>query len=377
MPSVYNRTLVDVSGKLSKLRSYLDPAKRKESLALLKKKTESPDFWADPAAAQKILKQINAEEKMLSTLEKLEKKSADLQGLLDLAAEEKDEATRTEAEREIEELSRELSAFELLTLLSGEDDAKNAILTIHPGAGGTESQDWAQMLLRMYTRFLERRGFKVEMLDFQAGDEAGIKDVTLEVTGEYAYGFLKSESGVHRLVRISPFDANKRRHTSFASVFVLPEIEDKLEVEIKDEDIKLDTFRASGAGGQHVNKTSSAVRITHLPTGIIVQCQTERSQHKNRESAMKVLRARLYQYHREKEEAKLSEMEKTKKKIEWGSQIRSYVFQPYTLVKDHRTGFETSDVEGVMDGEIDKFIEAYLSKPNNQPMLEEKENEPD
>ncbi len=339
-----------------------DPAKRSQALLALKKKTEAPDFWGDPAAAQRILKQITAEEKMLATLEKLEKKAADLQALLDMSAEEKDEATRLETEGEIETLASELSAFELLTLLSGEDDSKNAILTIHPGAGGTESQDWAQMLLRMYSRFLERRGFKVEMLDFQAGDEAGIKDVTLEVTGDYAYGFLKSESGVHRLVRISPFDANKRRHTSFASVFVLPEIEDKLEVEIKDEDIKLDTFRASGAGGQHVNKTSSAVRITHLPTGIVVQCQTERSQHKNRESAMKVLRARLYQFYREKEEAKLSEMEKTKKKIEWGSQIRSYVFQPYTLVKDHRTGYESSDVEGVMDGEIDKFIEAYLSK---------------
>jgi len=339
-----------------------DPANRSQALLALKKKTESPDFWGDPAAAQRILKQITAEEKMLATLEKLKKKAADLQALLDMSAEEKDEAVRLETEGEIETLARELSAFELVTLLSGEDDSKNAILTIHPGAGGTESQDWAQMLLRMYSRFLERRGFKVEMLDFQAGDEAGIKDITLEVAGDYAYGFLKSESGVHRLVRISPFDANKRRHTSFASVFVLPEIEDKLEVEIKDEDIKLDTFRASGAGGQHVNKTSSAVRITHLPTGIVVQCQTERSQHKNRESAMKVLRARLYQYYREKEEAKLSEMEKTKKKIEWGSQIRSYVFQPYTLVKDHRTGHETSDVEGVMDGEIDKFIEAFLSK---------------
>ncbi len=309
---------------------------------------------------------------MLGTLEKLEKKAADLQALLDMSAEEKDDATRTETEREIEGMSRELSAFEIMTLLSGEDDSKNAILTIHPGAGGTESQDWAQMLMRMYNRFLERRGFKAEMLDFQAGDEAGIKDVTLEVTGDFAYGFLKSESGVHRLVRISPFDANKRRLTSFASVFVLPEIEDKLVVEIKDEDIKLDTFRASGAGGQHVNKTSSAVRITHIPTGIVVQCQTERSQHTNRESAMKVLRARLYQYYREKEEAKLSEMEKTKKKIEWGSQIRSYVFQPYTLVKDHRTGYETSDVEAVMDGEIDKFIEAFLSSRTSNEAGESK-----
>ncbi len=342
----------------------------------LKKRTEAPDFWADPTAAQKVLKQINTEEKMLATFEKLEKEASDLQALLDMAAEEKDEPARAETEQEIEELSRELSVFEIFTFLSGEDDSKNAILTIHPGAGGTESQDWAKMLLRMYSRFLERKGFHVELLDFQAGEEAGIKDATLEVTGDYTYGFLKSESGVHRLVRISPFDANKRRHTSFASVFVLPEIEDKLEVEIKDEDIKLDTFRASGAGGQHVNKTSSAVRITHLPTGIVVQCQTERSQHKNRESAMKVLRARLYQYYREKEEAKLSELEKTKKKIEWGSQIRSYVFQPYTLVKDHRTGYETSDVEAVMDGEIDKFIEAYLSKPNGQTVPEEKKDEP-
>ncbi len=349
-------------------------------MAVLRKKTEAGDFWGDPAAAQKIIKQINAEEKMIATYEKLIRKAEELQGMLDLAAEEKDEATREETEREIEQLTAELSNFELVAFLSGEDDSKNAILTIHPGAGGTESQDWAQMLLRMYSRFLERRGFKAELLDFQAGEEAGIKDVTLEVTGDFAYGYLKSESGVHRLVRISPFDSNKRRHTSFASVFVLPEIEDRTDIEIKDEEIKLDTFRASGAGGQHVNKTSSAVRITHLPTGIIVQCQTERSQHKNRESAMKVLRARLYQYYREKEEAKLSEIEKSKKKIEWGSQIRSYVFQPYTLVKDHRTGYETSNVEGVMDGEIDKFIAAFLAhRPENSKSqkVEKEEDESD
>lgn len=345
---------------------------------MLKKKTEAADFWGEPAGAQRILKQINAEEKMIAGFERLVRKAEEVQGLLDLAAEEKDEATREETEREIQTLAGELSGFELVALLSSEDDAKNAILTIHPGAGGTESQDWAQMLLRMYTRFLERRGFKAEMLDYQAGDEAGIKDVTLEVTGDYAYGYLKSESGVHRLVRISPFDANKRRHTSFASVFVLPEIEDRADIEIKDEEIKLDTFRASGAGGQHVNKTSSAVRITHIPTGIIVQCQTERSQHKNRESAMKVLRSRLYQYYREKDEAKLSEIEKTKKKIEWGSQIRSYVFQPYTMVKDHRTGYETSGVEAVMNGEIDKFIEAYLShRPQETKPAGEKEDESD
>jgi len=354
-----------------------DFPKRKENLAALRKKTEAADFWGDPAGAQKVLKQITAEEKMIVAFEKLEQNAEEMQGLLNLAAEEKDEATREETEREISALAGELSNFELVALLSAEDDSKNAILSIHSGAGGTESQDWAQMLLRMYTRFLERRGFHVELFDYQAGDEAGIKSATLEVTGDYAYGYLKSESGVHRLVRISPFDANKRRHTSFASVFVLPEIEDRTDIEIKEEDVKLDTFRASGAGGQHVNKTSSAVRITHIPTGIIVQCQTERSQHKNRESAMKVLRSRLYQFYREQDEAKLSEIEKTKKKIEWGSQIRSYVFQPYTLVKDHRTGYETSNVDAVMDGEIDKFIEAFLShRQNGQKPIEVKEDEP-
>jgi peptide chain release factor 2 len=261
----------------------------------------------------------------------------------------------------VEEFTRAAENLELLTFLSGEDDERDAILSIHPGAGGTESTDWAAMLLRMYTRYADNKGFKVETIDYQPGDEAGIKSATIEIRGDFAYGFLKSESGVHRLVRISPFDANKRRHTSFASVFVYPVIESNIDVDIKDEDIRVDTFRASGAGGQHVNKVSSAVRITHLETGIVVSCQSQRSQLKNKESAMKVLRARLYQLYKEKEDAKREKAESEKKKIEWGSQIRSYVFHPYNLVKDHRTDYETSDAEGVMEGDLDPFINAYLT----------------
>jgi peptide chain release factor 2 len=267
--------------------------------------------------------------------------------------------------REIEShagaIAGKLGEFEFRSFLSNEEDAKDAILSIHPGAGGTESQDWASMLLRMYLRWAESHSFQTDMMDYQAGDEAGIKSATVEIKGAHAYGYLKSESGVHRLVRISPFDANKRRHTSFASVFVYPETDEDINIEIKADDLKVDTFRASGAGGQHVNKTSSAVRITHVPTGIVVQCQTERSQHKNRESAMKVLRARLYQKALEEEREKMASFEASKKKIEWGSQIRSYVFQPYTMVKDHRTEHETSNVNAVMDGEFDEFIHAFLS----------------
>jgi len=255
-------------------------------------------------------------------------------------------------------------------MLSGEDDAKNAILTIHPGAGGTESQDWAQMLFRMYIRWVERKGYRHEVIDFQAGEEAGVKSATIEVIGSYAYGFLKGESGVHRLVRISPFDANKRRHTSFASIFVYPEIEDNITVEIKDDDLRVETFRASGAGGQHVNKVSSAVRITHMPTGIVVQCQSERSQYRNKENAMKVLKSRLYQFYKEKEEEKQEKIESQKKKIEWGSQIRSYVFHPYNMVKDHRTNAETGNAQAVMDGEIDEFIQAFLSQKEKKPRHE-------
>jgi len=328
----------------------------------LEKKTAEPDFWKDPEKAQAILKQIDSLKGLTEKYHKLSEELNEGMLLLELSSQDNDPKTLKEAEKELNQVEEKIEDFELFALMTGEDDGKNALLTIHPGAGGTESCDWAEMLLRMYLRWIERKGFKHQIIDYQAGEEAGIKNATVEVTGEYAYGFLKAESGVHRLVRISPFDANQRRHTSFASVFVCPEIEDTIVVDIKPDDLKVDTFRSSGAGGQHVNKTSSAVRITHIPTGIVVQCQSERSQFKNKDNAMKVLKSRLYQYHKQKEEEKQAQIESTKKKIEWGSQIRSYVFHPYTLVKDHRTGVETSNGQAVMDGEIDEFIQAYLRK---------------
>ena len=269
-----------------------------------------------------------------------------------------------ELEGSVTTLDESLHKLEFATLLSGPDDSRDAIMTIHPGAGGTESQDWAEMLFRMYNRWAERRSFEVELIDYQPGDEAGLKSATMELKGDYAFGFTKAEMGVHRLVRISPFDANSRRHTSFVSVHVFPVVSDNVDIEIKDDDIRIDTYRSSGAGGQHVNKTSSAIRITHFPTGIVVTCQSERSQHKNKESAFLVLKSRLYQLQREEDAKKMEKFEKTKKKIEWGSQIRSYVFHPYNMVKDHRTSHETSNVQAVMDGDIDPFIEAFLSDPD-------------
>ncbi|OGC78069.1 MAG: peptide chain release factor 2 [candidate division Zixibacteria bacterium RBG_16_50_21] len=323
-----------------------------------------PDFWSDNEKAQDILKQIASlkkeQERFLSLFNQLQ----DLSSLAELE-EEDDQAFQKELQASLAKLKREIEDFELQTLLSSEDDSKNAILTIHSGAGGTEACDWAAMLLRMYLRWIESKGYAYQMMDLQPGEEAGVKSAVVEVKGEYAYGYLKAESGVHRLVRISPFDANKRRHTSFASLFVYPEIEDNLEVDIRDEDLRIDTYRASGAGGQHVNKVSSAVRITHVPTGTVVQCQNERSQHKNREMAMKILRAKLYQMKKEEEEKKLEKIESQKKKIEWGSQIRSYVFHPYSLVKDHRTGVETSNTQAVIDGDLDQFINAFLTFKDN------------
>ena len=265
-----------------------------------------------------------------------------------------------EAEEKLNEASEAIRKAEVRRMLSGEHDRLNAIVSIHPGAGGTEAQDWADILMRMYLRWVELKGFKAEVVDFLPGDEAGVKSVTFTVTGEYAYGYLKAEVGVHRLVRISPFDSNKRRHTSFASVFVYPEIEDDIEVEINEADLRVDTYRSSGAGGQHVNKTDSAVRLTHMPTGIVVACQNERSQHKNKATAMKLLRARIYELKLEEQEAKMQEFSKDKRDIAWGSQIRSYVMQPYRLIKDHRTGFETGNIDPVLDGALDGFIEAYL-----------------
>jgi peptide chain release factor 2 len=277
-----------------------------------------------------------------------------------LSSEEENEEAAKEAQAILSEIEEKVEGLEFKRMLGNEDDEKNAIVSINAGAGGTEAQDWAEMLLRMYIRYGERSGYEVEMLDYQPGEEAGIKGATFFVKGSYAYGYLKSESGVHRLVRISPFDANKRRHTSFASVFVSPEIDEDIKVEVDEKDLRVDTFRAGGKGGQHVNKTDSAVRITHLPTGIVVSCQNERSQHQNRALAMKVLRARLYELEKEKQQEKLDELHSTKKDIAWGSQIRSYVLHPYRMIKDHRTGHETGNVEPVLDGDLGEFIESYL-----------------
>jgi peptide chain release factor 2 len=320
----------------------------------------APDFWSRPEQARKSIGALKVAKGVVDGWSGLRRQLEEVEVLLQLAEEAGDGDAEREALLAARRLHEEVDALELRSLLPGESDHLGAIVTIHPGAGGTESQDWAEMLLRMYLRWTERRGYEAHLLDLQQADEAGIKDATIEVNGAYAFGYLKSESGVHRLVRISPFDAAKRRHTSFASVFVYPQVDEDIEVEIKDGDLRVDTFRASGAGGQHVNKTESAVRLTHLPTGIVVSSQSERSQHRNRDNAMKILRARLYAHHLEKEREKQSEIESSKKDIAWGSQIRSYVFQPYTLVKDHRTGVETSGVQDVMDGDLDRFIQGYL-----------------
>ena len=277
-----------------------------------------------------------------------------------MGEEGRDEATRDEVRELLPVLEQRIGRMEFARMLSGEHDANNAIFSINAGAGGTEAQDWAEMLLRMYLRYCERKGFKTEITDYQPGDEAGVKGVTFTVEGDYAYGFLRAENGIHRLVRISPFDANARRHTSFCSVFVFPELSDDIEVEINEKDLKVDTYRSSGAGGQHVNKTESAIRITHMPTGIVVACQNERSQHKNRAVAMKQLKARLYELEVRKKEEESAVISGEKKEIGWGSQIRSYVLHPYRLVKDHRTGFEVGNTDAVLDGDIDAFIEAYL-----------------
>ncbi len=318
------------------------------------------DFWNNPEAAQRIVSELKSLRRVYEPYRALEREVSDAEGLIALVEQEPDESLAEELERQSKELLPKILALELQSLLSEESDAHGAIVTIHPGAGGTESQDWAQMLFRMYTRYLERKGFPSEVLDLQPGEEAGIKDATVEVDAPFAYGYLKAERGVHRLVRISPYDANHRRHTSFASVFVYPLADGNGDFQVPESDLRIDTFRASGAGGQHVNKTESAVRITHLPTGIVVQCQNERSQHRNRDSAMKILKARLYSLKIEEDRKRQEALTGGKKDIAWGSQIRSYVFHPYTLVKDHRTDLEARDVQAVMDGDLDRFIDAYL-----------------
>ena len=312
-----------------------------------------------------MLKERTALKSDLTIWENLRAEVEDAKGYLELAREENDEETLREISAKVTRVEQEVQAAEFKRMLGGENDPNNAIVSIHSGAGGTEAQDWADMLLRMYLRWSEREGFQTEIIDYLPGEEAGVKSVTFTVNGDYAYGYLKAESGIHRLVRISPFDAGKRRHTSFASVFVYPEIQENIVVEINEDDLRIDTFRSSGAGGQHVNKTDSAVRITHLPTGIVVQCQNERSQHKNRAMAMKVLKARLYELKRKEQEEKMEQLHSTKKDIAWGSQIRSYILQPYRLVKDHRTNLEVGNVDAVLDGDLNPFIEAYLMKKSN------------
>ena len=337
-----------------------DLSSSETKLTELKAKTVREDFWNNSSTAQSTLKRISMIEKELELWDGAQRKRDDCEVLLTFLEEEEDSSSEEELQSELTAFQRIVDDLELRLTLGDAEDESDAILTIHPGAGGTESQDWAEMLYRMYDRWIERKGLASSVIDFQPGDEAGIKDITIEVKGEYAYGLLKAEVGVHRLVRISPFDASNRRHTSFASVFVYPSTDEEIEVEIKPDDLRIDTYRASGAGGQHVNKTDSAVRITHNPTGIVVQCQNERSQHKNKASAMKILKAKLYQKYLEEQAESIKELESKKTDIGWGSQIRSYVFHPYTMVKDHRTKVEVGDGKRVMDGDLDEFIKAYL-----------------
>ncbi len=327
-------------------------------LKKLRSQSASPDFWNDNNVASKTLKKISIIEKELNLWQNLERQHGDVEVLLEFA--ETGDSSIEEALEELKRFQSTIEDLELKMILGNPQDTQDAIMTIHPGAGGTESQDWAEMLFRMYNRWIERKGFKKELIDYQPGDEAGVKDVTMEIKGDYAYGLLKAEAGVHRLVRISPFDANSRRHTSFVSIFVYPSSDEEIEIDVDPNDLRIDTYRASGAGGQHVNKTDSAIRITHLPTGIVVQCQNERSQYKNKATAMKVLKARLYQLEVEKEKEAMKDLEDQKMDIGWGSQIRSYVFHPYNMVKDHRTKEETGNVQAVMDGDIDAFIRAFL-----------------
>ncbi len=317
-----------------------------------------PDFWQNPEASQRILPGRRRLEDAVEADDRLGRKLEDIEAYFELARE--GENVGAELEHELRALREDVDRLEVSSLLSGENDRLNAIVTIHPGAGGTESQDWAEMLLRMYRRWAERRGFKFTLLDFQAGEEAGLKSATFSVAGDYAYGFLSSESGVHRLVRLSPFDAAKRRHTSFASVFVSPEVEDNIEIEIKPDEIRVETYRSTGAGGQHVNTTDSAVRIIHLPSGVVATCQNERSQHRNRDMAMKILRSKLYELELEKRREETRKLEEAKGEIAFGNQVRSYVLHPYHLVKDHRTKQELGDTDRVLDGDIEPLIKAYL-----------------
>ena len=350
----------ELRNRLGELKTGLKIEPKKERIQDLDYQMAAPGFWDDPDKAQKVAQEANNLKSEVDTFTSLETKVDDLDTLWEMAMEEKDDTLVSEMESELEGAKHTLSELELGMLLSDEYDANNAIMNLHAGAGGTEAQDWTGMLLRMFTRYAEGKGFEVELLDVLPGEEAGTKSATLAIKGHNAYGFLKSEKGVHRLVRISPFDSNARRHTSFAAVDVMPEIDNTVEVNINMDDVRVDYYRASGAGGQHVNKTSSAVRMTHLPTGIVVQCQNERSQLQNKERCLQLLRAKLFEYEKAIQDQKISDLAGDYQAIEWGSQIRSYVFQPYTLDKDHRTGAETGNIQAVMDGDLDLFVESYL-----------------
>jgi len=333
---------------------------KQEMIDKLESETLEPGFWDDQYKARKVQKELGQLQDIVAIWENNFESLEDAQMLLDMALEEQDQETYSEVVASLDELSARIDLVELECMFSGEHDSCNGILTIHAGAGGTEAQDWVQMLMRMYLRWTEEKGFKSDILDYLSGDEAGVKSVTILVKGKHAYGYLRSELGIHRLVRISPFDASGRRHTSFASVMVLPELDDTIEIDINEKDLRIDTYRASGAGGQHVNKTDSAIRITHLPSGIVVQCQNERSQHRNKDMAMKMLTASLYKREKEEQAKEQENLHGDKKEISWGSQIRSYVLQPYRLIKDHRTNVEEGNVDAVLGGRLDSFIKAYL-----------------
>lgn len=346
--------------KLSELSGLLDINVKEAKIKELQSKTSGKDLWSDPQEAQKILRDLKSLEGQVGSWKKLSSKADDLSILIDTAIEEKLESEEKELSQELSALLSDISSLELTTLMGGQYDRNSAIVSINAGAGGTDAQDWAQILLRMYSRWAESKGYGIEIPDISYGEEAGIKGATIIVSGEYAYGYLKAEKGIHRLVRMSPFNADGKRHTSFASVEVIPEITEDIKVDINPADLRVDTYRASGPGGQNVNKVSSAIRITHIPTGIITQSQSDRSQHANREAAMKILKAKLYEMLLEERKEKIEELRGQRREIGWGNQIRSYVFAPYTMVKDHRTGTEVSDVQKVVDGGIDKFIESFL-----------------
>ena len=366
--------LINYRPQLEELGNVLQIEKAKSELADLQIQVTYDGFWDDPEKSQQVMQVIRKLENKVDNYKKLCDKLEDTITLIELSLEEGDDSSVDEIQAEADDFVEKLEAEKLSTLLTGEYDSSNAILTFHAGAGGTEAQDWAQMLYRMYNRWAERHDYKVNLLDYLDGDEAGMKSASLLIEGENAYGFLKSESGVHRLVRVSPFDASGRRHTSFAALEVIPEIDDNTDVDIRPDEIKMDVFRASGAGGQHINKTSSAVRLTHIPTGIVVACQTQRSQLQNREFAMKMLRSKLIEIKEREHLEKISDIKGVQKEIAWGAQIRSYVFMPYTLAKDHRTGFENGNINAVMDGEIDGFINAYLKALTNGTLGQAEQN---